>query len=414
MTTHTAGGRLHAIADLFRSDIVGGLLLIGGAVAALIWANSPFGHSYEALREFSFGPEALHLHLSVEAWVADGLLAVFFFVVGNELKQEFVHGELRNPRRAMLPIVAAVCGMVVPALIYVGLNATDPDRVSGWGIPMATDIAFAVAILAVVGRYLPPALRTFLLTLAIVDDLGAIVVIAIFYTDHLSFPPMFAAAALLAVFGYLQRGQGPAARLNASALPNWVVYLPLAFAIWALVHASGVHATIAGVAMGLLMRTVPLAGEEESSSHRVEHLLSPWSSGLVLPVFALMSAGVAFEGGLGAVFGDTAALGIMAGLVVGKTVGITGGSWLTTKITSAELSPSLRWIDIAGMSMLAGIGFTVSLLITELSFPGQPGVLAHAKAGVLLASLLATLLAAAVLAARNAHYRSLREARAAR
>ncbi|KUP95830.1 Na+/H+ antiporter NhaA [Thermobifida cellulosilytica] len=409
MTTHTTGGRFRTIAALLRSDVVGGLLLISGAAVALLWANSPFGHSYEALRDFSFGPEAVHLHLSVEAWVADGLLAVFFFVVGNELKQEFVHGELRNPRRAMLPIVAALCGMAVPALIYSAFNASDPVRLVGWGVPMATDIAFAVAVLAIVGRHLPPALRTFLLTLAIVDDLGAIVVIAVFYTDHLSFPPLLGAAALLAVFGYLQRGRGLAARLNASALPNWVVYLPLACAVWILVHASGVHATIAGVAMGLLMRTVPLAGETEAPSHRVEHLLSPWSSGLVLPVFALMSAGVAFEGGLGALFEDTASLGILAGLVVGKTVGIAGGSWVTTRLTSAELSPSLSWVDIVGMAMLAGIGFTVSLLITELSFSGQPEILAHAKAGVLLASLAATVLAVSVLAVRNAHYRSARE-----
>lgn len=403
---HMTGADRRSIADLLRSDAVGGLLLIAGAVAALIWANSPLGDLYETLRAFSFGPEALHLNLSVEHWVADGLLAIFFFVVGNELKQEFVHGELRNPRRAMLPIVAAICGMVVPALIYVGINAASPERVNGWGIPMATDIAFAVAILAVVGHHLPPALRTFLLTLAIVDDLGAIVVIAVFYTADLAFLPLFGAAALLAVFGYLQRGRGVAAALNASALPNWVVYLPLAFVIWTLVHASGVHATIAGVAMGLLMRTVTRAGERETPSHRVEHLLSPWSSGLVLPVFALLSAGVVFDNGLGAVFGDTAALGIMAGLVLGKTIGITGGSWITTKLTSAELNPSLRWIDIMGMSLLAGIGFTVSLLITELSFT-DADILSYAKAGVLIASLTATILAAAILAVRNAHYRAL-------
>ena len=410
MPTRPARSGLHSLAQLLRSDVVGGFLLIGGALTALIWANSPFGHVYEALRSFSFGPEALHLHLTVEAWVADGLLAIFFFVVGNELKQEFVHGELRNPRRAMLPIVAAVCGLAVPALIYAAFNAGDPARLPGWGIPMATDIAFAVAILAVVGRHLPSPLRTFLLTLAIVDDLGAIIVIAVFYTASLSFLPLIGAGMLLAVFGYLQRGRGVAARLNSAALPNWVVYLPLAGVIWALVHASGVHATIAGVAMGLLMRTVPLAGEKESPSHRLAHLLGPWSSGLVLPVFAVMSAGVVFAGGLGAVLDDTAALGIIAGLVVGKTVGIAGGSWVTTKLTAAELSPALRWIDITGMALLAGIGFTVSLLITDLSFPDYPEALVHAKAGVLLASLLATVLGAVVLAVRNAHYRKLRQA----
>ncbi|MDT0304095.1 Na+/H+ antiporter NhaA [Streptomonospora wellingtoniae] len=396
--------RLRGIADALREDVVSGFLLIAGAVVALIWANSPWGHSYEVIRTITFGPESLHLHLSVEEWAADGLLAVFFFVVGNELKQEFVHGELRNPRRAMLPIVAALCGMVVPATIYALINIGQGDALRGWGIPMATDIAFAVAILAVIGRFLPPALRTFLLTLAIVDDLGAIVVIAVFYTDHLSFAPLLGAIALLAVFGYLQRGRGAAAALDRSPLPGWAVYLPLAVAIWALMHASGVHATIAGVAMGMLMRTVELPGETGDPSHRAEHAIRPWSSSLVLPVFALMSAGVAFTG-LDAIFTDTAAVGIIVGLVAGKLIGIFGGAWVTTKITSAELNPSLRWVDICGMSLLAGIGFTVSLLITELSFSDHQHMLEDAKAGVLIASLIATVLAAAVLGVRNAQYR---------
>ncbi|GAA3754167.1 NhaA family Na+:H+ antiporter [Spinactinospora alkalitolerans] len=393
-----------ALGELLREDAVGGFLLIAGAAIALIWANSPLGGAYEAMRTFSFGPESLHLNLSVEAWAADGLLAIFFFIVGNELKQEFVHGELRNPRRAMLPIIAAICGMVVPALVYVGINIGQGDALRGWGIPMATDIAFAVAILAVVGRYLPPALRTFLLTLAIVDDLGAIVVIAVFYTDHLAFLPLLGSVALLAVFGYLQQGRGLAAALNRSPVPNWLVYVPLAFAIWTLMHASGVHATIAGVAMGMLMRTKPLEGEDADPSHLIERMLRPWSAGLVLPIFALMAAGVAFEG-LGTMFTDSAAIGVMLGLVVGKLVGIVGGSWITTKITKAELNPALNWIDIIGMALLAGIGFTVSLLITELSFPEHPEMLAHAKAGVLVASFIATVLASGILMVRSAHYR---------
>ncbi|MFJ9556214.1 Na+/H+ antiporter NhaA [Nocardiopsis sp. NPDC101807] len=401
-----AGGPLSRFADTLRSDTVGGFLLIGAAVLALVWINSPIGGVYEHLREITFGPASLHLDLSLETWAADGLLAVFFFVVGNELKQEFVHGELRNPRRAMLPIVAAVCGMVVPAAIYAAINATSPDTVQGWGIPMATDIAFAVAILAVVGRGLPPALRTFLLTLAIVDDLGAVVVIAVFYTSGINFLALLAAAAGLVLFWYLQRGRGLAAKLNASALPNWIVYVPLALLVWGLVHESGVHATIAGVAMGLLMRTTKLPGESHDPSHGVEHVLRPWSAGLALPIFAFFSAGVVFDG-VGEVLTDTAAMGIIAGLVVGKVVGIAGGSWLTTKLTRAELNPSLKWIDIVGMSTLAGIGFTVSLLITELSFADSPEHLAHAKTGVLLASLIATVLASIVLGARSRHYRRL-------
>ncbi|MEE2039571.1 Na+/H+ antiporter NhaA [Nocardiopsis sp. CT-R113] len=407
----TTGGPVTRFADALRSDTVGGFLLIGAALVALVWINSPIGAVYEDLRAITFGPESLHLNLSLETWAADGLLAVFFFVVGNELKQEFVHGELRNPRRAMLPIVAAICGMIVPASIYAAINITSPDTIQGWGIPMATDIAFAVAILAVVGRGLPPALRTFLLTLAIVDDLGAVIVIAVFYTSGINFLALLAAAAGLVLFWYLQRGKGLAAKLNASPLPNWIVYVPLALAVWGLVHESGVHATIAGVAMGLLMRTTKLPGEAHDPSHGVEHVLRPWSAGLALPIFAFFSAGVVFDG-VGEVLADTAALGIIAGLIVGKVVGIAGGSWLTTKLTRAELNPSLKWIDIVGMSQLAGIGFTVSLLISELSFADSPEHLAHAKTGVLVASLIATLLASVVLGARSRHYRRLMRATA--
>ena len=397
---------LHRLANNLRSDTVAGFLLILAAITALVWINSPLGDVYENLRSVTFGPESLHLNLSLETWAADGLLAIFFFVVGNELKQEFVHGELRNPRRAMLPIVAAICGMVVPASIYALINLNSPETIQGWGIPMATDIAFAVAILAVVGRGLPPALRTFLLTLAIVDDLGAVIVIAIFYTAAISLLPLFGAALGVALFGYLQRGRGLAAKLNASALPNWIVYVPLAILIWVLVHESGVHATIAGVAMGLMMRTNRQGDEPESPSHHIEYVLRPWSAGLALPVFAFFSAGVLFDG-VDEVFTDPAGLGIIAGLVLGKIVGITGGSWLTTKVTKAELNPDLKWIDIFGMSQLAGIGFTVSLLITELSFADSPEHLSHAKAGVLIASLIATLTATLVLSLRGRHYRRL-------
>lgn len=395
---------VHAIADMLRKDAVSGFLLIGAAAVALLWANSPLSGAYESLRGFTVGPSSLHLDLSIETWAADGLLAVFFFIIGAELKQEFVHGELRNPRRAMLPIVAAIGGMVVPALLFVSLNTARPEALSGWGIPMATDIAFALAILALIGRHLPPALRTFLLTLAIVDDLGAILVIAVFYTADLSFLPLVIALVLLGVFGYLQQGRGIAAVLDRSPLPNWVVYVPLAVAIWVLVHESGVHATIAGVAMGMLMRSNINEGEYESPLHHAEHMLRPWSSALALPIFSLMSAGVVFSG-IGSMFTDTVALGVIMGLVVGKLAGILGGAWLTTKLTRAELNPTLSWIDIGGMSLLAGIGFTVSLLITELAYSNAVTTLEHAKGGVLLASLIATILATTILLRRSAYYR---------
>lgn len=401
----TKRGGPRGIAELLREDAVSGFLLIGGAILALLWANSAWNDTYETIRNTQFGPGALHLNLSVEDWAADGLLAIFFFIVGNELKQEFVHGELRSPRRAILPIVAALCGMVVPALIYAGINIDrGATALQGWGIPMATDIAFAVAILAVVGRHLPPALRTFLLTLAIVDDLGAIIVIAVFYTERVALTPLLGAVALLAVFAYLQQGRGLAAALNRSVVPNWVVYVPLACVIWALVHASGIHATIAGVAMGMLMRTTAKTGEETSPSEIADHRIHPWSSSLVLPVFALMSAGVVFPG-IGTIVSDPTAVGIILGLVTGKLLGILGGSWVTTKLTAAELNPALSWFDITGMALLAGIGFTVSLLITELSFTGHPTMLEDAKAGVLAASLIATVLATCVLSVRNARYR---------
>ncbi|MFW5419363.1 Na+/H+ antiporter NhaA [Nocardiopsis sp. CNT-189] len=395
---------LQRLADALRKDTVGGFLLISAAVLALVLANSPAAGAYNAVREFVIGPSApLHLDLSIGTWAADGLLAVFFFIVGAELKQEFVHGELRNPRRAVLPIVAAIGGMVVPALLFVAFNLAHPDKIGGWGIPMATDIAFALAVLAIVGRGLPPALRTFLLTLAIVDDLGAITVIAVFYTDDLSFLYLIGAVVLLAVFGYLQQGRGLAGALDRSALPNWVVYVPLAVVIWAFMHESGVHATIAGVAMGMLMRSSTRDGEHESPLHHAEHMLRPWAMGLALPIFALFSAGVSFSG-FGTMLTDTVSLGIIVGLILGKLIGILGSAWLTTKLTAAELNPSLAWSDITGMSLLAGIGFTVSLLISELAYPAGT-VLEHAKGGVLLASFTASVLASGILLRRSAHYR---------
>jgi NhaA family Na+:H+ antiporter len=391
-------------AAALRSDVVGGLLLIGAAAAALVWANSPLSHSYETLRSFAFGPSALHLHLPVEAWAADGLLAVFFFIVGNELKQEFVHGELRDPRRAALPIAAALGGVAVPALLFLAVNASSGGAAAaGWGTPMATDIAFAVAVLAVVGRHLPSALRTFLLTLATVDDMCAVLVIAVAYTDAIDVVPLLLAAAGLALFGYLQNGSGRAVTRLRAAVPAWLLFVPLAVVVWALTHASGVHATIAGVAMGLLMRTRPRPGEDVSPSHRAEEVLRPFSAGIALPFFALMSAGVPLSGA-GGFFTSTVTWGILAGLLAGKFAGILGGTWLTSRFTRAHLNPLLGWPDIAGIAVLGGIGFTVSLLIADLSYPGQPR-LTDAKAAVLLASTTAALLASAILSRRDRRHR---------
>jgi NhaA family Na+:H+ antiporter len=359
-----------------RSDVVSGSLLIGAAIVAVGWASSPLPGSYDALRSFTFGPAAVHLRLPVATWAADGLLAVFFFIVGNELKQELVHGELRDPRRAMLPVAAALGGVVVPALVFLAVNAAaSGEAAGGWGIPMATDIAFALAVLAVAGRGVPAPLRTFLLTLATVDDLCAVVVIAVAYTDGLDLVALWLTAVGLGLFGYLQH--------RAGRVPGWPVFAPLAVVIWALMHASGVHATIAGVAMGLLMRTRVRAGERESPSHRAERLLGPFSAGVALPVFALTSAGVSFSGD--GLWASTVTWGVLAGLLAGKFVGIVGASWLTSRFTSAHRNPQLGWPDIACVGVLGAIGFTVSLLIAELSYPGG-AELTHAKTAVLLAS----------------------------
>ncbi|MEV5703448.1 Na+/H+ antiporter NhaA [Streptomyces anthocyanicus] len=394
------------ITAALRSDAVGGSLLIGAAVIALIWANSPLSHSYEALRSFTFGPSALHLNLSVETWAADGLLAVFFFIVGNELKQELVHGELRDPRRAALPIAAALGGVAVPALVFLAFTlGSGGEAAGGGGIPMATGIAFAVAVLAVVGRHLPTPLRTFLLTLATVDDRSAVLVIAVACTSGINFTALALAAVGLAVFGYLQNGSGRAVARVRAMVPAWMLFVPLAAVVWALMHACGVHATIAGVVMGLLMRTRPQGAERVSPSHRAEEVLRPFSAGIALPLFALMSAGVSLAGAGGFV---TSAItwNVLAGLLVGKVVGIFGGTWLTSRLTSAHLNPLLGWADIAGIAVLGGIGFTVSLPIAELSSTSQAH-LTDAKGAILLASTTAALLAALLLGRRSRHHQRL-------
>ncbi|MGX1727958.1 Na+/H+ antiporter NhaA [Streptomyces diastaticus] len=394
------------ITAALRRDAVGGSLLIGAAVLALVWANSPLADSYESLRSFTFGPAALHLDLSVEAWAADGLLAVFFFIVGNELKQELVHGELRDPRRAALPIAAALGGVAVPALVFLAFTlGSGGEAAGGWGIPMATDIAFAVAVLAVVGRHLPTPLRTFLLTLATVDDMCAVLVIAVAYTSGINLAALALAALGLATFGYMQNGSGRAVTRLRANVPAWLLFVPLALVVWALMHASGVHATIAGVVMGLLMRTHTREGERVSPSHRAEEILRPFSPGIALPVFALMSAGVSLSGA-GGFFTSTITWGVLAGLLVGKFVGIFGGTWLTSRFTTAHLNPRLGWPDIAGIAVLAGIGFTVSLLIAELSYTSEIH-LTDAKGAILLASTTAALLAAFLLGRRSRHHQRL-------
>lgn len=396
------------LAGILRQETVGGVLLLVAAAAALVWANSPWSHAYHAISEFTLGPASLHLNLSVAAWAADGLLAIFFFVVGLELKREFVAGDLRDPARAALPIAAAVGGMIVPAAIFIAINlsAGHPENIDGWAVPIATDIAFALAVLAVLSTHLPTALRTFLLTLAVVDDLLAITVIAVFYTDHLSPGPLALALIPGGLFALaVQRG-----------VRSWWILLPLAVITWALVHASGVHATVAGVLLGF---TVPVlsrrsrtgAAEPTPMAEEFEHRLRPVSAGVAVPVFAFFAAGVTVGGwsGLGESLLHPVTVGVLLGLVVGKPVGVLLTTFLLARFTRARLDDDLAWWDVLGVSMLAGIGFTVSLLIGELAFDYGTAAAAEVKIGVLCGSVIAGLLAAVVLVSRNKVYRRIEE-----
>ncbi|MDZ4044546.1 MAG: Na+/H+ antiporter NhaA [Rhodoglobus sp.] len=361
----------------------GGLLLLLAAGAALVWANSPWQESYAALSQFTIGPAALHLDLSLATWAADGLLAIFFFVVGVELKHEFVAGSLRSPREAAVPMLAAVGGMVLPAAIYVGiiLASGDSTALRGWAIPTATDIAFALAVLAIFGRGLPLPLRTFLLTLAVVDDLLAIIIIAVFYTSTISILALVAAFAAVGVFAVVVR----------TRWARWWILLPLALVAWALMHESGVHATIAGVLLGLSVPARVIHGEHHSRTHRFEEIIRPWSSGLALPIFAFFSAGVTFIGANTAeLIVQPVVLAIVAGLVVGKLVGVLATTAIVTRLTPLRLPDNIGLRDLAPIGLLAGIGFTVSLLIAELSFPDSE----HTD-GAKLAILAGTLIAAA-------------------
>lgn len=390
------------VAAALRTETVGGTLLLVAALAALVWENTPAFGGYEALRDWTVGPSQLHLSLSLAQWSSDGLLALFFFVAGLELKRELVVGELRTPAKAAVPVTAALCGVVVPALTYAATVVVGGGggALRGWAIPSATDIAFALAVLAVIGTHLPSALRSFLLTLAVVDDLVAITIIAVFYTSSLHPAFLLAAVAPLGVFAWLTQRR----------MTRWWLLLPLAFLAWGLVHASGVHATVAGIVLGLVVPVGPhgVDTRDDDVAHRFEHLLRPLSAGLAVPVFAFFAAGVrVVGGGLGQSLSDTAAWGIVLGLVAGKFVGVLGGTWAVARFTHAELDDDLAWWDIAGLSLLAGMGFTVSLLVAELAFGAGSPHDDHAKVAVLLASALAAALAALVLRTRNAHYRRL-------
>ncbi|CAL99685.1 sodium/proton antiporter (NhaA family) [Saccharopolyspora erythraea NRRL 2338] len=382
-------------AEYLRTETVGGMVLLAAAALALVLANSPAEELYRTVRDFTVGPHFLHLDLTIGEWAKDGLLAIFFFVAGLELKRELVVGELADRKTATLPVVAALGGMVVPAVLAFAIGHGAPGAHAAWAIPVATDIAFALGVLSLTGSWMPTAARVFLLSLAVVDDLGAIVVIAVLFTSGLSVLALLAAAALCAVYWYAQKRR----------ITTPFLYVPLAVATWIAVHSSGIHATIAGVALGLLTRVRRDLHETASPAMRLEHRLQPWSAGLIVPVFALFAAGVPVDGeALVAMTHDRVAIAVVVGLVVGKLVGIFGSSYLAVKIGIGAKPRGLRWRDLSALAMLGGVGFTVSLLIAELSLEGAAAE--RAKAAVLIASALASLLAAVMLLRRGRKVRN--------
>ena len=401
------------VQEFIHTQGVSSAVLLLAAVIALVWANSPWSGAYHRTWQVSLTLSGLSLPL--DAWINDAMMALFFFLMGMEIKQEMVHGELSEPRRAALPVFAALGGMIAPALIYAAFNHGLPTA-HGWGIPMATDIAFSLGVLALI-KGVPAELKVFLLTLAIADDIGAILVIAFFYTTTLHWEYLLIAAALIGVI-FVSRRIG---------FGRQVFYTIVGVLVWFAVLKSGVHATIAGVVLGLLMpatsgvsldefsemgvdmmrdfREAQAAGDDaranrvlgameyllqntESPAERVTRKLNDWVAFLVLPLFALANAGVTFSSeGLRPLLHSPVAWGVFLGLVLGKPIGILTTCWLTVKLDLARIPPSIRWSQLAGVSVLAGIGFTVSLFIGGLSFAG-PMPLDKAKTAILLASLI--------------------------
>ncbi|MGK4596929.1 Na+/H+ antiporter NhaA [Amycolatopsis sp. w19] len=377
-------------ARYLRTETTGGMILLGATAIALLWANSPIDDSYRAIRDFRLGPEFLHLNLTIGDWAKDGLLALFFFVAGLELKRELVVGELSRFKQAILPVVAAVGGMIVPALVALSVGWGTPGIERAWAIPVATDIAFALGVLALTASNLPSSARVFLLSLAVVDDLGAILLIAILFTAKFDLVAAGVAVVALALYAYLQH------RRVRSA---WI-YVPLALITWVAVHSAGIHATIAGVALGLLTRVRADEGEEHAPAIRLEHRLQPWSAAVAVPLFALFAAGIKVDSeSLGAVFTTALPLAVLIGLVGGKLLGIFGASLLAVKFKLAEKPRGMGWRDIGALSMLGGVGFTVSLLIADLALDGE--AVDQAKMAVLIASAVASLAAAAMLLHRS-------------
>jgi Na+:H+ antiporter, NhaA family len=414
-----------SLREFIHDEAFGGILLLVCALTALIWANSPWGETYGAVwaTELTLGTVQLHLTESLRHWVNDGLMAVFFFVVGLEIKREVLVGELASPRRAALPAIAALGGVLVPAGIYLLLNRGTVGE-QGWGIPMATDIAFALGVLALLGDRIPLGLKVFLTALAIVDDIAAVVVIAVFYTAEVHWSALGLAAVVFAAL----------VAANRLHLRQPLVYGILGIALWAAVFESGVHATVAGVLLALtipartridpdafvdrgraLLRVFERAGEHGASIltngrrqealaeledaveaagaplQRMEHVLHPWVAFAIVPLFALANAGVRVEGDLLGALSNGVTTGVVLGLVLGKQLGVTLGAWLAVRSGVADLPEGVAWRHIYGAGWLAGIGFTMSLFVADLAFadPGETGFMTAAKLGILVASIIA-------------------------
>jgi NhaA family Na+:H+ antiporter len=405
---------IRPLVDFLHTEAAGGVALLAAAIVALLWANSPWDTSYDDVwtTHLAVALGDWELDLDLRDWINDGLMVLFFFVVGLEIKRELVEGELRDPRRAALPVWAALGGMIVPALIYAAFNAGGEGS-EGWGIPMATDIAMAVGVLSLMGSRASPSLKLFLLALAIVDDIGAIVVIAVFYTDDIGGEALLASAGLVVVV----------AAMRGAGVTSIAPYAVIGAALWLALHESGVHATLAGVVLGLMTPTRPIrhpefvdadeladvssyeaarqtataARESVSVVEWLEHQLHPWTSFVIVPLFVLANAGLPLSGAaVSDALRSPVAGGIVVGLVAGKFVGIAGFTWLATRLRMAPLPQGATWSGILGVSALAGIGFTVSIFITDLAFAGT-ALVDQAKIAILAASVLAAASGSALL-----------------
>lgn len=392
MTRPTTPYTLKGALAFFHHEAAGGLVLVIAALLALLASNSPLAGLYGGFLDTHVGVRIgpLALDKSLLHWINDGLMAIFFFLVGLEIKRELLQGELSSFGQAALPFVAAVGGMAVPALIYVAINTGDPVALRGWAIPAATDIAFAVGVLALLGSRVPTSLKIFLLALAIIDDLGAIIIIALFYTDNLSVVSLILALIGIAIL----------VALNRAGVTRLAPYALTGIAIWVCVLKSGVHATLAGVVVALAIPLSSKAEGELSLLEQLEENLHPWVAFAVLPLFAFANAGVSLQGLSPADLWEPIPLGIAAGLFIGKAVGIFGATWMAVMGGVAGKPEGATWMQILGVSMLAGIGFTMSLFIGMLAFPDPENATA-VRLGVLAGSLISAVAGYLVLAASS-------------